>query len=62
MKLEVIHMDDYWVCPDCGAYLDIDEPCDCWKPLATELTIDPRIIKFLQLWREEVRQRDRQVS
>lgn len=54
LKTEVNVVDDYWVCPHCGSYLDPWEACDCWKPPATEPAIDPRITELLQLWRAEV--------
>lgn len=51
----------YRICPDCGAYLDPDERCDCWKDPATGIpaaTIDPQIIPTLQEWRKKVQRDD----
>lgn len=49
----------YRICPDCGAYLDPDERCDCQRrsianiPIPTT-TINPQLMRFLREQREKV--------
>lgn len=39
----------YNICPDCGAYLDPDEKCDCQKEKASPEVI-PQVSKPANRW------------